>query len=334
MGTMAEGMMDKNLAIAALLIGSFIEMWAAAGYCDQHGSIQDDCHDEWAWAVALGVISLIFVIVVIILMKCKPDIVDGIVGQIMFCLLFGLWVAGVTVCTFQKPFAPGPSGDGYGDGNFGVAGNGYFATWACVVFSFILVIMGCPPVTGLFEKAMGSLDDVKKMLLGVFVASIVEMWHAARICDKSTAREGMLAWGVAAGAGSSGLIIIWVLLAHFVPSVAAFTKWFALFLALWWLSAVCSLTMPNDSHDCGDDFYCRGLFTDASNGFFGTWVAMIFAIALACAQFGLELPGGGGGGGGGDGGDGGHSSHCHDAGVTTNPTHEKNEPSGANPAIG
>jgi len=293
--------MDQKLAIAALLVGSFIEMWAAAAYCDINNDTVSDCRDEWAWAVALGVISLIFIIVIVILMKCKPDIVDGIVGQIMYCLLFAMWVAGVAVCTFQKPFAPGPSGNGYGAGNYGVAGNGYFATWACAVFSFILVITKCSFVTGPFEKVMGSLDDVKKMLLGCFAASIIEMWHAARICDKSTSCEGMLAWGVAAGAGSAGLIIIWALLAHFVPSVAAFTKWFALFLALWWLSAVCSLTMPNDANDCGKDFYCRGLFLSASNGFFGTWIAMIFAVALAAAQFGLELPGGGGGGGGGGG---------------------------------
>ena len=131
------------------------------------------------------------------------------------------------------------------------------------------------------------------------------MWHAAVVCDNSWHCKGMLAWGVSAGAISAGLILIFVLLMYFVPAVTEFVKFFALFLCLWWIAAVCSLTMPNDSDCDWDDYYCKGLFLDASNGFFGCWVAMIFAVILTCDQFGVSPGGGGdstvgvGGGGGG-----------------------------------
>merc|ERR1712166_730340 len=143
---------------------------------------------------------------------------------------------------------------------YGIAGNGYFATWLSLVFSTILVIVGVPPISSVLEPVFGSLDDCKKMMLAIFLASIIDMWHAARICDTSYYCEGMLAWGVAAGAASAGLILIFALLQKFVPAVEPFTKFFALFLALWWLAAVCSLTMPNNSDCDHDDYYCKGLF--------------------------------------------------------------------------
>ena len=181
-----------------------------------------------------GVLSIVLIILIIGLMKFKPGVLAGTVGHVIYVVLFGLWVAGVAVCTFQKPFAPGPT---TGD-NFGVAGNGYFAIWVCVVFSGVLVYLCVPPVTGILAKFFGALDVPKKFLLMVFGASVIEMWHAARVCDKSQWCEGMLGWGVAAGSISAALILLWLLLMHFVPSVIVHTKFFALFMAVWWTSAV------------------------------------------------------------------------------------------------
>ena len=92
--------MDKKLALAAVTLGSLIEMWAAAVNCDTWNDNIHDCKDEEAWAVACGAISLIICIVLAICMKFKPDIVEGTVGQICFVILFGLWVAGMAVGTF------------------------------------------------------------------------------------------------------------------------------------------------------------------------------------------------------------------------------------------
>ena len=57
-------------------------------------------------------------------------------------------------------------GVAYG-GNYGIVGNGYFATWLSLVFSTILVIVGVPPIASALEPVFGSLDDCKKMMLGV-----------------------------------------------------------------------------------------------------------------------------------------------------------------------
>ena len=122
-----------------------------------------DCRDDWAWAVVCGVLSLVLVIIIIALMKFKPEVLDGTVGYIIYLTLFGLWVVGIAVCTFEKPFAPGPPTGG----NFGVAGNGYFAIWACAIFSGVLVYVGVPPVTDLLAKVFGALDDGKRILVGV-----------------------------------------------------------------------------------------------------------------------------------------------------------------------
>merc|ERR1711959_487806 len=112
---------------------------------------------------------------------------------------------------------------------------------------------------------MGQLDLSKKLLLGLLGFSVIELWHAAEICDSATHCEGMLGWGVAAGAVSTFIALVWGLVSHFVEGMDAHTKWVALFLALWWIAAVCSLTMPNNSKNCGNNLYCQGLFLDVSN---------------------------------------------------------------------
>eukprot|EP00656_Telonema_subtile_P025285 TRINITY_DN2736_c0_g1_i2.p1 TRINITY_DN2736_c0_g1~~TRINITY_DN2736_c0_g1_i2.p1 ORF type:complete len:241 (-),score=40.08 TRINITY_DN2736_c0_g1_i2:286-1008(-) len=193
----------------------------------------------------------------------------------------------------EKPFAP--SG---GSQSYGVAGNGYFATWMAMVGSSLLFFCHVTPVADIMKKVFGELDDTKKMLLAIFLASLLEMWHAARICDEDSHCEGMLAWGVSAGAISSGLILIFVLLLKFVPSMQPHAKFFAAFLALWWIAAVCTLTMPNGEKSCStNDRYCQGLFLSASNGFFGTWVAMILSVVLTGQLFGVSIPGAPPGGG-------------------------------------
>merc|ERR1711935_929022 len=132
------------------------------------------------------------------------------------------------------------------------------------------------------------------MLLAIFGCSVLEMWHAAVLCDEGEDCAKMLAWAVSAGAISAILILIFTLCLHFVPAVSNFTKFLAGFLTVWWLAAMCTITMPNgnSSSDCdSDDPYCVGVFMSASNGFFGCWVAMTGSVILAAHQFGVEVPG-------------------------------------------
>lgn len=295
---MAESV-SKEILIACVFLGSGIEMWAGAAECDRIGDIHKDCKDEYAWAVVCGLISLIISGILLALTKFKPDLVDGIVGQLCFVVLFGFWVAGVAVLTFQKPFAPAGASNPYYNyaGSEGQAGNGYFATWLSAVAAGWLLVQGVAPLGDAIDQAKAVLDEPKKYLTGIFAASIVEMWHAARICDKAAYCQGMLAWGVAAGAFSAFIVLVWGVLSHFVPSLSPHTKWVALLLSIFWTTATCTLTMPNDAKNCGKDLFCQGLFTQVSNGFIGTWAAMLLSFVLTGMLFGIKMPAAGGQGG-------------------------------------
>merc|ERR1711988_1354124 len=288
--------MDKLQCGAALILCSIIEMWVASVYCDGHtyynpgtsviitSKTTNDCDGMWAWAVAVGVISLVFSSVYTFLAKMKPELAEGIPGYALATFLFLLWICGAAVGTYWKPFAPGPGG---GD-RYGIAGNGFFATWGGVVFSGMLVIQ-IPPVADLLSKFFGAIDETKKIMMALFGSSMVEMWHAAEVCDDDAHCEGMLGWGVAVGVVGVIVTLVWGLVSHFVPNLAAYTKFVPLFLVAWWLSAVLSLTMPNNATDCGNDTYCQGLFLDVSNGFIGTWGSLGLSVWLAIEAWSFAL---------------------------------------------
>jgi len=285
---------DSVVLCAAILICSFIEFWAAIALCvkkhdGQLGGYNDKCEKEWAWAVCAGLFGVLMSLACLILNKCKPDMLKGIVGWVLYFGLFAVWFCAVFVCTMDKPFAPGG-----GTGSYGDAGNGYFAIWLSLIFSTLLFFQHVPAVAMVMQKLFGTLNDTKKMLLAIFGCSVLEMWHAAVLCDEGKDCAKMLAWAVSAGAISAILILIFTLCLHFVPAVSNFTKFLAGFLTVWWLAAMCTITMPNgnSSSDCdSDDPYCVGVFMSASNGFFGTWMALLLCIVLTCQEFGLDLPG-------------------------------------------
>lgn len=291
--------LSKVFLFGIIFVASFIEFWEAVALCikkddGQFGS-DKDCNDEWAWAVVAGLLGFLVATTCLIFNKFKPDLLDGAVGWIMYFLLWAIWLCAVAVCTMDKPFAPqGSTTTSTLLSTYGEAGNGYFATWIAFVFSTFLFFGHVTPVAAICSRIFGQLDDTKKLLFMILGASVLEMWHAARICDKSTDCAKMLAWSVSVGAMSTILVLIFLIAMNFVAAVNNFVKYFAAFLALWWISAVCTLTMPNSnsSTDCdSDDPYCVGVFLSVSNGFVGTWIAMLLSVALACMQFGVEVPG-------------------------------------------
>lgn len=290
--------LNKNVLIWGVLLGSFVEMWAAIAICAQldngsgaaYGTSSRDCHGKFAWAVACGLIGLLLAATLVVLGKFKATLLDGCVGWIMYGVLFFLWGVGMVVGTMEAPFAP--SGSSVFSNSYGVAGNGYVGTWMALFFSTLLFFGHAKPVTELMKKVFGDMNTSNKLLLAIFLASVVEFWHAARICDDVDQCKGMLAWGVSVGILSCFYIVAFVLLVRFVPSFKDYVKFFGAFIALWWIVAVCTLTMPNGEESCsGGNYFCQGLFLSASNGFFGTWVAMLLSVVLTAQLFGLELPG-------------------------------------------
>jgi len=314
MGAPHPATMDKLMCLAGILVFSFIEMWCSIAICVQLDNYSADCEDEYAWAIVAGLVSTVFCIVLLILSKVKPDLLEGIVGMILAALMFGIWIAAVAVCTFDKPYAPGPTATTSTWVNVNQAGNGYFATWLALCFSGVFVLQAIPAAAAAAEKGGGALDFNKKMLLGIAFASLVEMWHAAKICDDSDKCERMLAWGVAAGAIGLIISLFWCIITKFVVSLDAHTKWVAVVLTAFWVSAVVTLTMPNGEKSCSsNDYYCKGLFLTVSNGFLGSWVALCLSLVLTASCFGVDV----GGDGGSAGAQGSGHSHSHTTTTTT-----------------
>ena len=115
-----------NQYVAILMMASFFEMWAAGTICDNLGS--DNCKDELAWALAVGVISfcICFIMTVThsptfcigapelqthatarrqIMMCCKKEQTISTAHPAISILMLGLWTAGVGVCTFDVALA-------------------------------------------------------------------------------------------------------------------------------------------------------------------------------------------------------------------------------------
>merc|ERR1711981_699244 len=201
MGAPHPATMDKLMCLAGILVFSFIEMWCSIAICVQLDNYSADCEDEYAWAIVAGLVSTVFCIVLLILSKVKPDLLEGIVGMILAALMFGIWIAAVAVCAFDKPYAPGPTAT--------------TSTWVALCFSGVFVLQAIPAAAAAAEKGGGALDFNKKMLLGIAFASLVEMWHAAKICDDSDKCERMLAWGVAAGAIGLIISLFWCIITKF-----------------------------------------------------------------------------------------------------------------------
>merc|ERR1712072_87878 len=318
--------MNPLASIAALFTLSFIEMWCAIAYCVQLDDVNKDCEDKWAFAVVLGLFSALVCVGFGLMIKFKPAMANGMVGMIMAGLLFAWWVAGVAVSTFDLPFAPGSSENTSGT-YANIAGNGYFAVWGAVIASGSLLVSLIPAAQAAAAQGAGAGMNEKFIFMVAF-ASVIELWHSAKLCDDlSSPRtcENMLGWAIAVGATSTLITIVWLLVMKFAPSLAVHTKFVAAGLAVWWLAAIVTLTMPNGNttSDCGNDNpYCYGVFLTVMNGFVGCWMALVGSILLVASSWGYldeqaaeggETPSTGGG----------HSTHTHTTTTTTTKTTTK-----------
>merc|ERR1712159_748759 len=167
-----DSTMDKLMCTIAILVFFFIEFWCSIALCIQRDEIlSKDCEDEYAWAVGAGLISCVLAVVMILLNKFKPALLEGIVGMIMAGVMFAIWICCVAACTFDKPFAPG----GLTAATTGItrdvniAGNGYFATWLSLIFSGILLMQSIP------QAAAGAIGLIVSLFWGLITKFVVSL---------------------------------------------------------------------------------------------------------------------------------------------------------------
>lgn len=289
---------DPKMFIAIIMAASFFEMWAAATLCHAmsgtYNGKSHTCQDEYAWSLAVGVISL-FICIVITIMGCTCP--NPLVDKICSILLFLLWISGVGVCTFNAPFTSACSNYGWswaGAGSWGYGtGNGYFACWIAFIASCMYLYAIWHEVAAATGQAMQAAGN---MIAPLFVASVVVMAQASWECDHGyyygSSCTDVEAWAVALSVISAFCCIL--LLIPQVTSAAGgvVTKIIVALLALAWFCGIATLTYTYQNHNGHNNGL--GIFAKAGNGFFGTWVAFFISFVLCYTTF---LGGGTGAGG-------------------------------------
>lgn len=290
---------DPKIFIAVLLVGGIVEMWAAAATCDKLNNGFDDCKDEYALAVAIGAISTFICLVISIIFCVKPDLMKGTGQTVAAVILFLVWGIGCGVCTFDIPFAAAAGEN---------AANGYYSTWVC----FCTSVMFFMTVDKVKELASKGTQGESGSVVVTFFSSVAEMWAAAYLCDNynnnysywkcsssgcSTCTD-LEGWGVAVGAVSAIICLVFIILGMVgtqVPAIAK--KIIAVLLFIWWAVGVATLTFSYKEKGYKyDGKGAYGLFLGAGNGYFGTWISFFASFVFAY----VTLIGKGGGGGGGD----------------------------------
>jgi hypothetical protein len=100
-----------------IFAASIIYLIASAIACDN----ANYCKNEYGFAVAVAVVSLIISGLLLVLRLVKREALLEKFNPIISLFLFLWWIVGASVGTFRSPFV--------------FVGNGYFSAWAAFLFS-------------------------------------------------------------------------------------------------------------------------------------------------------------------------------------------------------
>jgi len=234
-----------------LLVASTLEMWAAASLCDN-----TDCGGYTGWAVSCGVLSVLGCLVMMALYgfaNKKSGDVEHAAGWFFFVL----WGLGAGICTFKAPFNSACEN-----------ANGYFASWLSFIASSLYLMETTPFVKDLAHKGMS--ESRITLYLGVTISASFVVFVASSVrCSEDGCEPGR-AWGLCCGLLS--MILTGIVL--FVPQLHGFVKYYSMFISIWWLCGVATMTFRYKDHSD------LGMFSSAGNGFFGSWLALFTSVML------------------------------------------------------
>lgn len=187
-----------------LLVSSALELVQAAVDCGEAG---DACRGKLAFAVALGAVSIFFVI---LYMACGGSIQNSPLLLALF--LFVWWTAGACVCTFTAPYIS--------------SGNGYFGVWVSWACSFELLQRQLRE----FQSFVNRFESLGRALALLLAGSSVELGAAIAICENGC--RTYVAYAVAVGAVSLFTVLLLILVVELRPY-----HWHtAVFLCIWWIA--------------------------------------------------------------------------------------------------
>jgi len=267
---------EPRVYIGVIAIASFFEMWAAGNICNK-SELELDCQDELGYAVALGFISLLVTVVLLVLYLAKKDwAVMALPFVAVFLFLW--WFCGVAVCTFQGPFkSPCKSG----------APNGYYGCWISMLASTIL-LMEVPKLQEYWNKACAFTGPDSSMLGFLALSSTLCWIQGAYDCDQYST-DGCTngnAWAIAGGVISFVLAMLVMLLPpiHGNPLICKIIQ--GILVVLWMLVIIPLTYTYKDSSAKGD----TGTFAFAGNGFFACWSSFFVSTVLFIeAVLGIQI---------------------------------------------
>eukprot|EP00298_Acanthocystis_sp_HF-20_P028768 c7599_g1_i2.p1 GENE.c7599_g1_i2~~c7599_g1_i2.p1 ORF type:complete len:317 (+),score=102.07 c7599_g1_i2:115-951(+) len=241
---------DKALGIRTLVIlacASFVEFVSAARYCDREART---CSDEYAFALAVGLITTVLSILLFIV-GCTRAGIKNIFNQIFSFLMLIFWSAGAGINTFVDPFT--------------TVGNGYFSSWLAFGASVYLVFLSVPVIRRLslsVHSRVRVADNQNKTAVVILIASIIELVSAAVVCQRTGNCEKYVAWALFVGVASIFFVLVYLI---FSSCLGRFRVIFPVLLVITWIPGCGVLTFESP-------------FAISGNGYFSSWIALFFSI--------------------------------------------------------
>jgi len=205
---------------------------------------------ELAYSLSVSVVSLAACLIIQTGEFVKPGLLERVEKPVSLAL-FVWWVVGTGVTTFRAPFT--------------VVGNGYFSSWAGLVFTshWALSID-----TAKFQE----LDKARKILFGLIIASAVEAFACIPFLVGNV-YVGQSAWGLSAGLISFAIGGALFKLHDDVDAGVAKVTAVVLFTIWAVVAGVCTFDGP---------------FRLAGNGYFGAWGGFLLSTFYFQHIFGRE----------------------------------------------
>jgi len=256
---------DPKMCIVVICSCSFVVLCQAAVECGLEYS--DNCRDVYGYTVAVGVISFVLSFVVIFWMNCGQRSFDQF-SPVIAIFFLSWWGLGTAIATFKEPFSD--------------SGNGYFASWAAFIASFVMAGAVSQRLRAFLGTAMtrvvaGSIEA--KLSMAIAAASVVLLAAVAVEAADYERPTGQELWGVVCAFSSCTFILIHTMMRIACEKCTLPPSIFGVVLAVWWLPGVAVLTFDAP-------------FKESSNGYFACWFAFIFSMWLTLE--GLDGYNGGG----------------------------------------